>query len=109
MVHELGHDLVHIEEESGTEFEMQFLDFKNLCEVLGFNEDSLDNGLGKILNGFKVVFDFDDKRILVYDPIMPYTQVAAMIKHGKDTYNEEKARLDSSLFPDANINAHLRG
>lgn len=88
IVNYLSKNLIEVYEvESGAEYLMEYLTFSNIVGVMGFFDKEIELGNSKLLNGYYLVYDFDNKEIIVYDPEVIHKPIGADLSKTKYEYD----------------------
>lgn len=87
----LSENLLQVQEAGvSTPFLMDFVTFEKIINVLGFKERSLELGLGKLLTGYPLIFDFTNKEIKVWDKDVPIKIMGEFIRKIKENYKRDE-------------------
>ena len=86
----LGNNLVTVKElPSGVEYTMEYLKLRRILKVLGFNEKSLQMSFEKMCCFHDILYDFDNKRILLRKEERMGSPVGAHLKNAIQEFDQE--------------------
>lgn len=80
------------EVDSGAEYIMEYLTFSRIIGIMGFGEKELEIANAKLLNGYYLIFDFDDSEIIVYDPATNFKPIGKYLTQAKENLNKSDSQ-----------------
>lgn len=97
----IGSSFLQIQDGAGgSDYLLDYLIFKDIIESLGFNAKSLEISNACLLTGNDIIYDFDRKKVFVWEPPISETRLGKEFQFIRDNYDSELGRIYGDSLED---------
>lgn len=82
--------------DTGAEYLMEYLQLFDIIGVMGFIPKEIDHGSSKLLNGYYIVVDFDNRDVMVYEPVVKHQPIGQFLREAKAELSDPGPELSHS-------------